>query len=92
MAYDIGMRVIGVGSYDGNKIDGIPGTVIVVGEALNYCVEFDRPPPNGGHNGDGSGRADHCWWVEDWAIKPYVNDNEDAAKLLTRDTSYLPTL
>jgi len=65
MDFEIGTRVIGIGTYEGEDIQGLHGTIVFLPTSLGteetYCVEFDEELVDG-HTGRGNGRDRHCWW------------------------------
>ena len=62
MKYKVGDRVIGIAeTCYGRDIRGLKGTVIIANSDDDICVEFDKNIC--GHDGDGKGKAGHCWWI-----------------------------
>ena len=77
MKFKIGDRVKRIG-YD----DWGVGTIVYIdNDDEPYLVEFNKDFY--GHNGDGHGKSDHCWWCKKNDIKLVESKNVD--KLIFRD-------
>ena len=69
--FEIGDRVIGIGSWDGNgRIDGVPGVVLGIGGGDVFCVKYDEDI--GGHDLNGQCEDGYGWKTGGSSLAKYT--------------------
>jgi hypothetical protein len=68
MEYNIRDRVISLVPVGSERIKNAIGEVLAFVKG-DYGVEFDNYID--GHNCTGRGKSGHCWWINEYNLKPY---------------------